>query len=129
MPRGKAINEEARALVMAALLSGLGVNEVARQYQLPKSTVSRIRAELGPRLEQVGTEVRASLDDLLLNALSANLNAQARIAEAVSEPTYITQQPASSVADLYETLADKAIRLLEAASLGSTDASEETTVP
>lgn len=116
--RGKAHSDEVRAEAIAALLAGLGVSEVARKYNLPKQTVSRLRADLGDQLGQVGTENRARLDDLLLDALASNLAAQAAITEAVSDENYIRGQDASAIAELYETLADKAIRLLEAAQAG-----------
>lgn len=115
--RGKPHSDETKAAVMAALLAGLSIAEVCRKYNLPKATVSRLRAELGSELEQVGTEKRSRLDDLLLDSLASNLAAQKRIAETASEPEYIRSQGASAVAELYETLAAAAIRLLEAASL------------
>jgi transposase-like protein len=118
MARGKAHSEELRQQVMAALLAGISASEVARRYSLPRSTVSRIRSELEPRLEQVGTESRVDLDTLLLDALAANLGAQKRIVTTASEPDFIRKQTAEGVATLYEAFADKAIRLLEAASIG-----------
>lgn len=127
--RGKAHSDEVRAEIASALLAGLGITEVAEKYNLPKSTVSRIRDEISAeKLEQVGTEKRARIDELLLDCLAANLQAQKKIAETVSEPHYIRKQSASAVADLYETLADKAIRLLEAASaagIGGGDTPDE----
>jgi hypothetical protein len=108
---------------MAALLSGLSIAEVSRQYNLPKQTVSRIKNEMVPeQLGQIGTEKRHRLDDLLLDALASNLAAQKRIADTVSEPEYVRKQSATAVAELYEVLADKAVRLLEAASFGEEDA-------
>ncbi len=115
--RGRAIDEQIRDQVVAAVLAGLGVSEIARQYHLPKSTVSRIRNEVAPeRLEQVGTEHRARLDDLLLSALSDNLTAQSAIAKLASDQNYLRGYGPSAVAELYTALADKAVRLLEAAS-------------
>ncbi len=124
----RAISDEVRTAVQAALLAGIGISETARQYQLSKSTVSAIRAQLGPEVVQkVRTETRERLDDLLLDALRANLGAQKRIVEAASEPSYLREQPASDIASLYTAIADKAIRLLEAASLG--DAGADSDIP
>lgn len=110
---------------MAALLAGTGVTEVSRRYNLPKSTVASIQAHLQPEIAQVRTETRSSLDELLLDALAANLAAQKRIVEVASEPEYLKKQSAADIADLYETFADKSIRLLEAASLGADERTED----
>lgn len=126
--RGRAHSEELRAEIKAALLAGLGVTECAQKYSLPKQTISRIKNELLPeQLGQVGTEKQERLDDLLLDALAANLKAQKRIVETASEPDYIRKQPATAVADLYKEFADKAVRLLEAASFGSEGEESEPT--
>ncbi len=117
---------EVRAQVIAALLAGQGVLEVARQYKLPKQTVSRFKNSCVPdELGRVGPKNRETLDSLLLEAVSANISALTAIADAVSEPEYVSKQPADSVGVLYGILADKAVRFLEAASFGAGDAPEE----
>ena len=126
MPKGVPHSDETRAAVLAALLAGLSIADISRQYQLPKVTISRLKAELSAQtLEQIGTVKRTRLDDLLLDGLASNLLAQKRIAETVSEPEYVRKQSASSIAELYCVLADKAIRLLEAASFGEGDTEAE----
>ena len=65
-------------------------------------------------IDETGAGV-VSLDELIRKNLEVNLRAQNDIAEAVSQTEYITGQPADKVADLYGVLADKAIRILEAA--------------
>jgi len=121
-------SDEVKAQVMAALLSGDGVSEVARKLNLPKTTVHRIKSEISSeKLEQVQTEKRERIDDLLLDTMSANLSALSRIARASSEPSYIKTQPAESVAVLYREVASTTIRLLEAASaagIGEAEVSE-----
>lgn len=117
MPRGKAHSEEVRAQVIAALLSGQGVNDIARAYNLPPATVSRLKSEIADeKLEQVGTEKRERIDDLLLDCMSENLRALNRIVKTSSDAEYIKKQPAESVAVLYREIASTTVRLLEAAS-------------
>lgn len=117
MAQGKALKPEVKAQVMAALLQGQGVNEVARVYKLSPTAVSRIKNGLLPEnLAQLETEKRESLDTLLLEAVSANVRALTKMAQAVSNEKYITSQPAESIGMLYGILADKAVRFLEAAS-------------
>ena len=126
--RGKAHDDKLKTEVAAALLAGLGVGEAARKYNLPRSTVSRIKSELPEELDRVGTEARTELDELLVEALGANLRAQKGILQVVSEPEYVRKQTASGIAELYEAVANQAVRLLEAASYG-TDANEEREEP
>lgn len=46
--QGKQLTDDVRAAVMAALLAGQGVCEVARQFKVSKSTVSEMRKEISP---------------------------------------------------------------------------------
>lgn len=101
---------------MASLLAGQGVGEIAAEYKLPESTVREWRSSLTP--EQIA-EVRAKkgeqIESLLFGYLTqilTTLEAQAKVA---SEREYIFKQPADSLAVLHGVMADKGIRLLEAA--------------
>ena len=98
MAQGKALRPEVKAQVMAALLQGQGVNEVARAYRLSPTAVSRIKnSALPENLAQLETQKKETLDVLLLEAVSANVRALTKMAEAVSDPKYITSQPAESI--------------------------------
>jgi len=116
MARGKAHSDEVKAAVIAALLSGAGVNDTARKFNLPPMTVSRFKSEIAQELVQVGTEKRGRIDDLLLDAISEHVIAIKKIAQIGSEPEYAKKQPAESLAVLYREIASVSIRLLEAAS-------------
>ena len=100
---------EVRATAMAALLAGQGVTEVAEEYHLPTSTVSRwrteARAEAG-RSEDVGA--------LLLDYLQENLTTLRAQAIAFRESRWLAEQDAADAAVLHGVMTDKAIRLLEA---------------
>jgi transposase-like protein len=100
---------EVRAAVMAAVLEGQGVNETAKEYNIPPSTVSRwkalARAEAG-RSDDVGALLLAYLRENL-----ATLTAQARV---FGDGEWIREQGAADVAVLHGVLTDKAVRLLEA---------------
>lgn len=114
--KGKAHSDEVRAQVIAALLAGQGVTEVARAYKVPKATVSRIKNELTPaQLEQVGTEKRERIGDLIEGHLSASLKAAATIARKTTDDAWLTKQNAADIAVFYGVLTDKAVRILEAA--------------
>lgn len=101
---------------MAALLAGQGVSEVAKQYHLPHSTVSRLKTQIQGKLDELGHKKRRDFGEKLADYLEANLNALTAQAKAVSDPAYIKRQAAHELATLHGVMADKGIRLLEAAS-------------
>jgi transposase-like protein len=102
---------EVKAAVMAALLAGQGVNEAAREYSLPTSTVSRwrkiARLEAGQE-EDVGT--------LLMGFLVAALETVTAQQLVFSDPEWVRKQKASDMAILHGVQVDKIVRLLEAMS-------------
>lgn len=113
--RGRKHPDEVQAQVMAALLAGQGVTEVATQYDLDKSVVSRWRSAIpDDKLQRIATEKGRVIEELLFNYLTTTIKALTNQAEAASETEYITKQPADSLAVLHGVMADKSIRLLEA---------------
>lgn len=119
MARGVAHSDEVKAQAMAALLAGQSVNEVARQYSLPKSTVSRIRSSINDQLEQVGTQKRDRIGELLGEYVEANLITLKAQSEHFRDKAWLNRQEASSLAVLHGVVADKTIRVLEAAEIAS----------
>lgn len=117
MAQGKAHSDETKAAVMAALLAGQSANSVAKEYQLPKSTVSRIRAQMGD-LEPVGTQKQNRIGELLGEYVECNLITLKAQSEHFRDKTWLGRQPASELAVLHGVLADKTIRILEAAEAG-----------
>jgi len=78
MARGKAHSPEVKAQVMAALLSGQGVNEVARQYNLDTGTVSRWKKQIPQeQLQQVAAEKSVQLEEMVFGYLTENFRALA----------------------------------------------------
>lgn len=123
--KGRKHSDEVRAEALSALLAGQGVNEVARKYKLPKATVSRLKNSIGPeQLEQVETQKRSSIADLIEGHLSASLKAAQAIARRVeTDDQWFAKQNAADVGVLYGILTDKSIRILEAAEGESSEAS------
>ena len=102
---------ETRAAVMASLLAGQGVGELAREYQLPASTISRWRREASGDLTQ-------DVGELLLQYLTENLQTLREQAIVFRDVEWLKEQDASSLGVLHGILTDKAIRLLESLSGG-----------
>lgn len=115
MARGQKTDDATRAAVMAALLAGQGVMEVAREYHLSHSTVATIKKGIDRRkLDGVRREKEASFDELFAKMLAANLRALINIAETASDPEYTHSQEASQLATLHGVISDKTIRVFEA---------------
>lgn len=113
--RGKKHSDELRAQVMAALLAGQGVGEVAEQYNLDKSVVSRWKDSIpSDKLQVVATKKGEEIENLLFGYLTTTLKTLTSQAEIASERDYVTKQPAGELAVLHGVMADKSIRLLEA---------------
>lgn len=114
--RGKAHSDETRAAVIAALLAGQGVNEVAQQYNLPPATVATWKAEVpSEQFEQVRIKKGEKIEGLIYAYLTTVLDTLRKQAEIVAQPAYVQKQSASDLATLHGVMADKAIRILEAA--------------
>ena len=104
-------SDDTRAAVMAALLAGQSIGQVAREYNIPKGTVSYWKNNQG-----VGNNPtqKKEIGDLLLNYLHANLEALAAQAELFKTKEWLMKQNAADVAVLHGVMTDKAIRLMEA---------------
>lgn len=113
--RGKAHSDETRAAVMAALLAGQGVNEVAREYNLDSGLVSRWKKSIPENeLQQVAVQKKEHIGDLVEAHLRASLTACVNIANIANNNDWISKQSGDSLAVFYGVLSDKSIRLLEA---------------
>lgn len=110
-----AYTDETKAAVLAALMAGQSISEVAREYNIPKGTVSAWKkrttvAENATQKKEIG--------DLLVEYLRTNLNTLRTQAEVFADKTWLKKQAAGELAVLHGVLTDKAVRLLEALSKG-----------
>lgn len=111
--RGKKHSDEVQAQVMAALLAGQGVGQVAREYNLSKSVVSRLKNSV--QMEHLEPKKGDQIEALLFGYLETTLETLRCQAVIVGEREYVIKQPAGELAVLHGVMADKAVRLLEAA--------------
>lgn len=100
-------SDETKGAVMAALLAGQSVSSVAREYNVPKGTVSGWRRQAG-----VATQ-KGEIGELLLGYVHAALDTLTKQMHVFSDEAWLKRQPASEVAVLHGVIADKTIRLLE----------------
>jgi transposase-like protein len=109
-------SEETKAAAMAALLAGQSVSSVAREYSIPKGTVSGWKDAAGKVAD--GATQKGDVGDLLMEYLRTNLRALTVQANTFSDPEWLKKQDASQLAVLHGVMTDKAVRLLEAMSAG-----------
>jgi transposase-like protein len=117
-------SDEIKAQVMAALLAGQSVSAVAREYSLPKGTVSSwrkaaVEKSLAGRVENSATQKGQEIGDLVLGYLRENLITLKAQAVHFRDPKWLSRQDASELAVLHGVVTDKAIRLLEAIDAGN----------
>jgi transposase-like protein len=113
MPRG--YDDAKRAAVLAALLAGQSIHQVAREFQISRKTVLDWRRAAGMERTRVEPQKVDELGELISDVLRANLRAVQVLAEHVAtEVEWRRKQPASDLAVLSGVLTDKAVRILEA---------------
>ena len=110
-------SDSEKAAALDALMAGQSLDAVARDYNIPRSTLDAWRNPRRPKKYQ--TEKEGAIGDLLLGYLEANLRALKAQAEVFTDPVWLAQQGAHEAAILHGVMTDKAVRLLEAFSVSS----------
>ena len=109
----KRYSEETKAAVMAALLAGQSVSQVAKEYGIPKGTVSGWGRK-SQEVASVTTQKKERIGELLVSYLSTSLETLEAQARMFKNEDWLRKQNAADVAVLHGVVTDKAIRLLEA---------------
>lgn len=111
---------EKRAAAEAALLAGQSVSAVAREYNLPKGTVSawRTRREapgVAPSATQKdGEPGKESIGDLLITLLESNIRGLIAASAVLQDKDWVRDQDASELGVFIGITHDKVVRMLEA---------------
>jgi transposase-like protein len=118
MARGKRYSDEIRAAIVAALLAGQGVSDVARKFKIDKSIVCRLRKKI-PKdlLQRLATKQTDALDDLFSELLTAQLKTLRFVQDFVRTErglAWLEKQSAAELATFTGITEDKAFRLCEA---------------
>lgn len=106
-----------KAHVMAALLAGQGVGDVARTYKIPEGTVKAWKTQAKQQLASNGpiASRRDQIGELLVTYLAETLETLAfQQINVFRNRAWLAKQDAQQMAVLHGVLADKAVRLLEA---------------
>lgn len=113
--KGKAYPQEVKAKVIALLLAGATVMEIARELKIPHRSISNYKKEIPEnQLAELSRKKGERLDDLVYQCLVTNLQTLNEQAVIVREKEYVLKQPADQLATLYGVMADKTLRLLGA---------------
>lgn len=105
MTRGVPHPAELRAQVVAAVLAGASIAQVAAQFNLDKGLVSRWVQNNG--LQPVATEKRTDLQALIARYLEVGFRAMIAQAEVLGDPEYCRTQSANDLAISHGVLGDK----------------------
>jgi DNA-binding IclR family transcriptional regulator len=111
---------EVEAQIQAALLAGAKQADLARQFGMPRSTVTRIRMRMNEEQVVNGSaqriiEASTNLDERMAELLAENLSALIGIAKTTQDETYRKSQNAAALATLYEKIAATTLQILSAA--------------
>lgn len=114
---------EIRAAVLAALLAGQSVSQVAKEYKLPKGTVSAWKNRCDPSYVSATQKETTgeTTGDLLHRLVDANLKALLAGAELGADLTWARTQAAAELATFYGVMSDKTFRMLEAMDRSQTE--------
>lgn len=109
-------DEATKAAVMAALLAGQAVPEVAKEYKINPATVRgwKSRQLNGEGVAIVTTQKKERIGEMMLDCVEAQLVATKAMADVFKDPDWIRKQTASEIAVLFGVVSDKTYRILEA---------------
>lgn len=118
-------SDETKAAALAALLTGQSVSAVAREYKLPKGTVSNWKNHQPAQgVQSDRTQKSEAVSALLIDYLQTNLETLKIQSVFFRDVAWLTKQNAADLAVLHGVMTDKTIRLLEALG-GSSDAAPQ----
>lgn len=124
-PKPPAHGPAVKAAAVAALLAGQSVSQVAREYNIPKGTVSNwkaIAAEHGVETEvhsertqnDAASPPGESIGDLLVTLLRENIKGLISASKVLQDDGWVRQQDASELGVFMGITHDKVVRMLEA---------------
>ena len=107
---------EVKAAVMAALMDGQSIRQVAKETGVSKSTVATWGKETQgviDAVQDVPDTKRQQISGLVVELLIAKLEGQISMARHTADKSWQSKQDASAFAMVYGVADDKLIRLLE----------------
>jgi transposase-like protein len=115
MARGKAHPPELKAMVLASLAAGTSPAEVARQFELDLSIISRWGKQIPQVLQAVATQKNRDFGNMLGSYLEELIKTAVEQQKHFRDKEWLQRQNAADIAVLHGVSIDKGIRLFEAA--------------
>lgn len=111
---------EVEAQIQAAIIAGAKQADLARQFGMPRSTITRIRMRMNEEQVVNGAarriiEASTNLDERMAELLAENLSALIGIAKTTQDEVYRKSQNAAALATLYREIATTTLQILTAA--------------
>lgn len=117
MARGRDYSNETKAAVMAALLAGQSVSSTAKQYNIPKGTVSSWKDQAANmrRVESDSTQKKDlnRIGDSLIDLVTTEIESLIEISKITRDPRWVKAQTAADLAVFAGVKHDKLMRMLE----------------
>ena len=115
--------DDFKAEVMAALLAGQSIREVAEDYDVPRGTVGGWSAKLRDAgVPNVSDSKKEEIGDLLLEMVREQIQAAIAMLKHFQDKSWLRDQDAAEMAVLYGVNDDKLQRILSRLSQGEEDA-------
>lgn len=104
---------DTKAAAMAALLTGQAVDEVAKEYKIPASTLRSWKSRLKDE-GHVATQKKEQVGDLLIGFVESSFDVLKAQHALFKDREWLREQSAQEMAVLYGVTTDKMVRILEA---------------
>lgn len=114
MSNGQTYSEETKAAVMAALLAGQSVSSAAREYKIPKGTVSDWNRLVKEGVASEPTQKKEAIGEQLVSLVQTEIESLRQISIVTRDPRWIKRQSATDLAVFAGVKHDKLMRMLEA---------------
>lgn len=115
--------DEVKAQVIAKILLGHSVSQIAKDHNIPLGTVSGWKtraiqsannADLVEQKKENDEDIKLRIGSKLLIYLEANIDAAIAQLKIFSDPNWIQQQSAHEMAILHGVMSDKSVRMIQA---------------
>lgn len=115
MSKRRTYKDETKAAVMAALLAGQSISEVADEYKIPRGTVAGWSSKLNDAgVSSVSNTKKEEVGYLLVQYVEATVRTLTKQVQVVGDEEWVAQQSAAEMATLMGVLTDKVMKMFEA---------------
>jgi len=106
---------ERKPEVVNLLLQGKSITYIAKELDISKSSVSRIKDDLiAGKYESQLVKVQNNLGEIIAESLSLHLKALNKIAIVATDENYLLNQDAKSIGELHKQIRDWTLDILTA---------------